>query len=171
MAIERHFLHSSFREKLIEHLLISELLKHSWVRGDFCLEVSKPEVDNQGYDIVAEANGVIRHVQLKAAYTGSTTSQQKLHVALAQKPSGCIVWIYFDQSSLELGPYLFFGSNPGMSLPEISGLKVARHTRANAEGYKAERPAIRVVPKARFTPFETVDELYEKLFGTVKQAK
>src|SRR6056297_544397 len=103
MAIERHFLHSSFREKLIEHLLISELLKHSWVRGDFCLEVSKPEVDNQGYDIVAEANGIIRHIQLKAAYLGSKTAKQKLHVALAGKPSGCVVWVYFDQDTLELG--------------------------------------------------------------------
>jgi len=163
--MDQHFLHSSFREKLIEHLLIGELLKLSWTKGDCALEVSKPEVDNQGYDIVAEANGVIRHIQLKAAYTGSTTSQQKLHVALSQKPSGCIVWVYFDQDSLELGPFLFFGGDAGARLPDISDLGVAKHTKANAEGFKAERPAIRVVPKGLFDSLASVDELYERLFG------
>ncbi|WP_020506697.1 hypothetical protein [Lamprocystis purpurea] len=52
--MDQHFLKSAFREKLIEHLLIGELLKISWARGDCSLEVAKPEVDNQGYDVLAE---------------------------------------------------------------------------------------------------------------------
>ena len=163
--MENHYLHSLFREKLIEHLFISELFKHSWTNEDFSLEVSKPEVDNQGYDIVAEANGVIRHIQLKAAYRGSSTRQQKLHSALAQKPSGCIIWIYFDQDTLELGPYLYFGGSAGDPLPDTTDLKTAKHTKANAEGIKAERPAIRIVSKNKFSLLSSVDELYEKLFG------
>ena len=91
----RHTEHSSYREKLIEHLFIGELLKISWKNGDCQLEVAKPEVDNSGYDVVVEANGVIRHVQLKASYIGGKTSRQKVHTKLADKPSGCVVWIYF----------------------------------------------------------------------------
>lgn len=163
--MHNHYLHSSFREKLIEHLFVGELLKHSWTNENFSLEISKPEVDNQGYDIVAEANGVIRHIQLKAAYIGSSTRQQKLHVALADKPSGCIIWIYFDEKTLDLGPFLYFGANPGEPLPNISALKTARHTKANAEGIKAKRPAIRIVPKSQFKSIDSIEELYDKLFG------
>jgi len=72
-----HSLHSSYREKLIEHLLIGELLKLSWKTKDFNLEISKPEVDNSGYDIIAEANGVIRHIQLKATFIGSANRNTK----------------------------------------------------------------------------------------------
>jgi len=50
--MSKHTEHSSYREKLIEHLLISELLKISWRNGDCELEVSKPEVDNYGYDVI-----------------------------------------------------------------------------------------------------------------------
>jgi len=38
--MDQHFLKSAFREKLIEHLLIGELLKISWARGDCSLEVA-----------------------------------------------------------------------------------------------------------------------------------
>lgn len=163
--MDQHFLHSTFREKLIEHLLIGELLKVSWASGSCSLEIAKPEVDAQGYDILAEEHGVVRHIQLKAAHHNSRTPSQKLHSALAKKPSGCVVWVYFDEHTLELGPFLFFGGLPGEPLPDISELKVAKHTKANAEGVKAERPAVRVVPKSKFQRLETVPELYTTLFG------
>lgn len=41
----QHSHHSSFREKLIEHLLIGELLMYSWRKRDCSLEISRPEVD------------------------------------------------------------------------------------------------------------------------------
>lgn len=63
VTLGQHFRHSSFREKLIEHLFIRELLKLSWLQGDCSLEVAKPEVDNRGYDIVVERDGVVRHIQ------------------------------------------------------------------------------------------------------------
>ena len=162
--MDQHFLNSSFREKLIEHLLIGELLKISWNSGQCTLEVAKPEVDNQGYDIIAEDNGVIRHIQLKTAKLGATTPSQKVHNKLASKPSGCVVWVYFDENPLDLGPFLFFGSSAGEPLPDISSFKVAKHTKANSDGIKAERPAIRVVNKGQFTCYETVHELYDVLF-------
>lgn len=57
--MDKHFLKSSFREKLIEHLFIGEMLKLSWRNEGCTLEVAKPEVGNQGYELIAEENGVI----------------------------------------------------------------------------------------------------------------
>jgi hypothetical protein len=165
--MEEHYLQSSYREKLIEHLFIGELLKLSWAKKDYSLEVSKPEVDASGYDIIAEANGVIRHIQLKGSYKGASTSGQKVHMALSAKPSGCVVWIYFDPDSLELGPFYFFGGNPNESLPNISEFRVAKHTKGNAQGHKAERPNFRVVNKGKFTKYDLIRELYDKLFGSI----
>ncbi|WP_252274007.1 hypothetical protein [Pseudomonas subflava] len=163
--MEEHSIHSSYREKLIEHLLIAELLKCSWQLKDYSLEVSKPEVDRSGYDLIAEANGYIRHIQLKASFTGSVTSQQKIHVSLAKKPSGCVVLVYFDKDTLELGPFLYYGAAPGQPLPSLESFKVARHTKGNAEGVKAERPNLRVLNKRHFTRFEDIQGLYSQLFG------
>ena len=165
--LEQHYLNSSYREKLIEHLFISELLKVSWRAGTCSLEVAKPEVDYQGYDLVAEENGVIRHIQLKASSLNARTSRQKVHIGLASKPSGCVVWIYFDERTLELGPFLFFGGAAGQPLPDVSGLKVARHTKGDARGVKAERPAVRVVNKGQFVRYGSIEALYGVLFGVV----
>lgn len=162
--MDQHYLHSSFREKLIEHLFVGELLKLSWGQGSCSLEVAKPEVDNQGCDLIVEDKGIIRHIQLKAAHLNAATTRQKIHVGLAKKPSGCVVWICFNEKTLELGPFLFFGAAPGYPLPDISDFRVAKHTRANAEGFKAERQDIRVVSKGQFRRFETISELYGGLF-------
>ena len=149
--MSKHSEHSSYREKLIEHLFIGELLKLSWQNGDCQLEVGKPEVDNSGYDVILEANRIIRHVQLKASYVGGKTSRQKVHVKLADKPSGCVVWICFDEDTLELGPFYFFGGEPGKPMPLIHESKIARHTKGDQDGYKAERPNIRELNKGDFT--------------------
>lgn len=128
------------------------------------MEIAKPEVDNQGYDLIAEQNGVIRHIQLKAAHLDAKAAKQKVHIALSSKPSGCVVWVYFDEETLELGPFLFFGGSAGLPLPSIEGFKVAKHTKANAEGIKAERPEIREITKAHFKRYSTVREIYDLLF-------
>ncbi len=163
--MEYHFLNSSYREKLIEHLFVGELLKLSWTAKEFSLEISKPEVDYSGYDLVAESRGVIRHIQLKTAFVGSSTSKQNVNISLARKPSGCVVWIYFSDESLKLGPFLFFGGAPAEPLPLLDGMKTARHTKGNAEGFKSERPNLKVIPKNQFKQFDSVEPIFEALFG------
>lgn len=163
--MEQHYRQSSYREKLIEHLFVGELLKVSWLRDHCALEVAKPEVDNRGYDVILERHGVVRHVQLKTSHLGAKAVSQKLHKGLGEKPSGCVVWIRFDAGSLALGPFLFFGGSPGARLPDISSFKVGKHTKANSEGVKADRPEIRVAPKGCFTQFDTIEELFGALFG------
>jgi hypothetical protein len=163
--MSKHSEQSSYREKLIEHLFVGELLKLSWINGDCVLEVAKPEVDNSGYDIIAETNRIIRHIQLKASYIGSKTTRQKVHIQLSNKPSGCVVWIYFNKDTVELGPFYFFGGKPGEPLPDLLGTKVAKHTKGDQDGHKAERPNIRVLNKGMFTRIDSVNELYNVLFG------
>ena len=161
---DKHSLHSAFREKLIEHLLIGELLKWSWQRGDCSIEISKPEVDRAGYDLIAECNGHVRHIQLKGSHHDSSTTTQKVNLSLAEKSSGCVVWVYFDSDSLELGPFFYFGGEPGMKLPDLDSFKTAKHTKGNAQGVKAERPNHRVISKGKFTRIDSIEGLWNQLF-------
>ena len=162
--MSKHFEHSSFREKLIEHLFIGEMLKLSWLKDDCQLEVMKPEVDNAGCDVVLEDNNIIRHIQLKTSKLGAKASGQKVNVRLATKPSGCIVWIVFDENTLELCSFYFFGAEAGRPLTGLENAKVAKHTKANVDGLKAERPNIRILNKGQFTRYDSIEDLYKVLF-------
>jgi hypothetical protein len=164
-----HYIHSSLRERLIEHLFIGEVLKYAWQQGMQEVEVSKPEVDNGGYDVVFEYGGIIRHVQLKSTYIGSKNTRQKVNIALAQKPSGCVVWVFFNQETLALGPFLFFGGRPGKKLPDVSKHKTAKHTKGDSTGMKKERPNIRILNKGDFTTLETLADVVKSLFGNRKR--
>lgn len=159
----RHSVNSTFREKLLEHLFIAELFKRSWRDGACDVEVAKPEVDHRGYDILVESRGILRHIQLKSTRKGGRASNQKIHLSLADKPSGCVVWTVFDEEALDIDHYLFLGGAPGEKLPPL-GDRVAKHTKGNADGEKLERPMLREVPKRNFKKIETFDELYDTLF-------
>lgn len=163
-----HTHHSSFREKLLEHLFVGEVLRHLWRHGISDAEFLKPDVDNGGYDLVLASNSVIRHIQLKSSYNGAKASGQKVHVKLANKPSGCVVWLEFDEKSLALGPFWWFGGEPREPLPDINCFKVAKHTKGNAKGEKTERPHIRVIPKTKFVKLQSISELVRRLFGVNK---
>ena len=158
--MSQHTENSSYREKLIEHLFVGELLKRSWLHHACALEVAKPEVDNSGYDLIAEVQGCVRHIQLETSIIGGKTASQKVHTKLAEKPSGCVVWIYFNEHTLHLGPFYYFEVNA-----ESLGMrKIAKHTKGNKDGVKAERQNIRVVPKGSFTKIESIADIYARLF-------
>ena len=163
--MSQHTEHSSYREKLTEHLFVGELLKLSWQQHECALEVAKPEVDNSGYDFVMEANGFVRHVQVKTSIIGGTTASQKIHLKLEDKPSGCVLWIYFKEDSLELGPFLYFGGKPGERMESIKDRKTAKHTKGNKDGFKAERKNLRVLPKGAFLKLNSIEAVYAHLFG------
>lgn len=161
---EQHFLNSSFREKLIEHLFVGELLKLAWQKTHCSMEIARPEVDNRGYDLIAESQGVARHIQLKASRIGAKATGQSVQHALAEKPSGCVLWIYFNEETLDLGPFLFYGGTPGKPLPPIAGFKMAKHTKANAQGIKTAKPGLSVVPRTKFNRLDSIQEVYDALF-------
>lgn len=150
---------------LLEHLFAGEIMRHVWLSGAKRLEILKPQVDDGGYDLVLEANAFVRHIQLKATFRGSKVSRFIVNTGLAQKPSGCVVALVFDPATLELGPFLWFGSTPGHRLPDLSGFAIAKHTKGNAQGIKLERPGLRVIPRTAFHAVETIPELVHRLFG------
>jgi hypothetical protein len=158
---------SSFLAKLVEHIFIAEMLQETAFVREQRLEVSRPEVDMAGYDMQMECGGVIRHVRLKASQSGVKTAFQNVHCYLADKPSGCVVWIFWDftEHRIVLSEFRFFGSSPGQPLPSLSDYKPAKHTKADSTGKKNERPLLCQVPKTRFAVVATVSELVDRLFG------
>ena len=160
------YLKSSFYEQLVEHVFVSEVLQEVWYSFRRTAEVLRSEIDAFGYDLVLDCNGVVRHVQLKTSKHDAKANGQKVNEALAGKPSGCVVWVFRnEQQGRMVFTYRFFGGKAKKPLPSLEGFKVAKHSKGNAKGVKAERKAIRVVPRSKFTPIPGIRELVETLFG------
>jgi hypothetical protein len=158
-----HSHQSSTREKVLEHLFVGDLLRCLWRRGVRDVEVLRPEVDKGGYDVVLESQGVIRHVQLKSSHRTAKTREVGINTVLAQKPSGCVIWILFDPAAMELGPFLWFGGRPGSRLPAL-GDRVGKHSKGDSTGRKAERPAIRMLRRQAFDILPSMDAVAAALF-------
>ncbi len=91
-----HYAESSARENLIEHVFLGELLRGLWRKNVRDLEVLRPEVDSGGYDLALEFRGLTRHVQLKSSYRGARRAEVTASVKLLERPSACILWLFFD---------------------------------------------------------------------------
>lgn len=163
-ANRSHFLQSSLREKLLEHLFVGDLLRALWRKGCRDIELLRAEIDYAGYDLVVECNGVMRHIQLKSSHSSSSTRDVKVHLSLAKKPCGCVIWINFDAETLALGPFLWFGASPNTALPSL-GNRIARHTKADRTGTKAARPNLRLIARSQFQELTTMDDVVAALFG------
>ena len=83
MAATTHSLRSSYREMLLEHLFIGELLRELWCMSVTDIEVLKPQVDDSGYDVVVCCGPITRHVQLKASHIGARANSTKLNIRLS----------------------------------------------------------------------------------------
>lgn len=155
---------SVLREKVIEHAFLAELSRVLLLKTRIPFEVLRSEFDANGYDLVVEAGGILRHIQLKAGRLGGKRANAGINTALSSKPGGCVVWMMVDEATLKLGPFYWLGGAPGEPLPSL-GDKVARHSKGDATGVKAFRPALRLIPKGRFTRLETIEQVAEELFG------
>lgn len=161
-------LYSSLFESVLEHLFSGAVMKQLWLNGVRSIEVLHSSVDNNGYDIVVEVQNIVRHIQLKGFAVGGRTASWKVHTNLTQKPAGCLVVIGYDPTTLDLVEFHWFGNRPKEPFTIPSDAPIAKHTKANAEGVKAERPNIRVITKSRMTHFtgeQRVRELVATLFG------
>jgi hypothetical protein len=154
---------SVLREKVFEHLFLGDLTRTLLRSGRRC-EVLRAEFDGSGFDVALEAEGVLRHVQLKAMRADGKRAHVDIHTALAAKPSGCVVWMLIDPATFETTAYRWFGADPGRPLPAL-GDKMVRHTKADSQGVKAERADLRQVGRGRFETIPTMDGLIERLFG------
>ena len=156
--------YSATREKSLEHRFISEVTSELWRRAIFDFAVSHSEVDNSGYDVIIEATGIARHIQLKAMQLDGKRRDFNLQMRLADKPLGCAVLMLHDPVTLAITGFRFLAGLPGAKLPPL-GDKLARKTKGNAQGYKAAKPAFRAVPIAAFAPVDGMPMLVDRLFG------
>jgi hypothetical protein len=81
-------------ENIMEHVFLSELLQHSWFIRHHRVEVIRPDVDAGGYDLVLEANGRVRHLQLKSRWQeGAARVGTTINSRLRDHPDPCVVSI------------------------------------------------------------------------------
>jgi len=101
---------------------------------------------------------------MKSSFVGAKTSRQKINIRLADKPSGCVIWVRFDPETLKLAEFLWFGASPGKQLPEL-GDRIGKHEKGDQHGYKAQRAAIRVINKGKFELVRSMPDLADRLFA------
>lgn len=159
-----HYLHSTLRERIVEHVFVGDALRWLWLHGVTNVEVLRSEFDAGGYDLVMSHGRTVRHIQFKTSMVGGKAASIKASLKLMDKQSGCIIWIIVTPE-LKLDSYRWLGGRPGHALPDIRNMRVAKHTKANAKGKKAERPDQRIIPRSRFDSLGSLDEVLERLFG------
>jgi hypothetical protein len=91
-------------------------------------------------------------------------------LALAAHVGACAIVVRFAPHNLALGPFLFFGGDAGMPLPDIAGFKIARRKTRNVQGERPERPGVRCVNLSTFATIQAIEGLADKLFGPASAA-
>ncbi len=160
---EKHFLNSTFRERVVEHLFVGEVLKSLWQRKRFDAEVLRPEFDRGGYDVAISVGASLRFIQLKTSLMDGKTNKVKVSLSLIAKPNACVIWIVID-NDLNIVGYRWFGAALGEAFPEITEKKVAKHTKGDKNGVKAERPNHRIFRKSDFETVGNLDGIIDRLF-------
>ena len=123
----------------------------------------RPDVDDDGFDVVVELDEVLRHVQLKGRRLGATTSTVGVHRRLSFKPNGCIVHMdyHFDNvKGLDVA-YRILGQPAGCGRLVIPATAKKATRPGNA---KKERPETFSVRVSSFTKMDDVAELFDFLF-------
>ena len=166
MRAESHFENSTLRERIVEHVFVGDVLRTLWRQEITDVEVLRPEFDAHGYDLVMARGRIVRHIQFK---TGKTNKPGKVSLAraLADKPSGCAIWIRVEPD-LSMGPFFWFGGPPGAPLPDITAYPNARRPTRNKEGARPFRRNHFEVPGSEFAVRPTLDALLEDLFGPLE---
>lgn len=162
LPITANYTHSTLRERIVEHIFVGDALRTLWQLGVHDVEVLRSEFDAHGYDLVMARGQVVRHIQFKTG-AGKPT-KVSLSRALADKPSGCAIWIRVD-ANLEIGPYYWFGDAPGQPLPAIGGHPNTLRPTRNKDGVRPPRQNHHDVPGSAFLVRETIGEILQDLFG------
>ena len=159
-----HSVHSTLRERIVEHQFVVDALRWAWNHRIYDVEVLRSEFDAGGYDLVMSYKKIIRHIQFKTTLEGGKAANIKASLKLMEKPSGCIIWI-FVTLDLQIHHYLWLGA-PGPPFPDIRELTHAKHTKGNAQGKKTKRPQHRIVPIGKFDELgSSIEEVLKRLFG------
>ncbi|HEY1560152.1 MAG TPA: hypothetical protein VGF71_04600 [Caulobacteraceae bacterium] len=158
---------SQLGELIVEHQFIAESLRRCWSLDVTDVEVLRSEIDTFGYDLVMARGAIVRHIQLKSSVLGGKTDQIKIGLRLSEKPSGGVNWIIVTKD-LQFDHFLWLGGSPGEALRDIRGWKVAKHTKANAQGTKTSRAGHRLARRAQFERIDTIHEVLVRLLGPLQ---
>jgi hypothetical protein len=160
---EKDSTHSTLRERIVEHAFVGDALRLLWRGGVVDVEVLRPEFDAHGYDLVMTQDRVARHIQFKTG-TSKRPGNVSVSLALADKPSGCVIWIRVTER-LDMGPFFWFGAAPGEPLPLIDDCGIPLRATHNKKGERPPRRNHRLVPGSRFEELEKMEDLLTRLFG------
>ena len=156
---DKHNLRASEREEYVEYAFLADLCRYGWANNRF-VEVARVNTDNYGYDLVLSCNGITRHVQLKTSHTGSSVRRQNINSALAEKPSGCVIWIRVHPETLNLAEFLWFGNRAGAKLL-IHDLKTEKPAYIR-NGFGHFNSVL--LPWARCTRLDRIADVFRHLF-------
>jgi hypothetical protein len=160
-----HFHHSTLRERIVEHVFVGDALRTLGRRSILDVEVLRSEFDAHGYDLVMARGNIVRHIQFKTSMTRKPGAVS-VPLALAAKPSGCVIWMRVA-ADLSIGPFYWFGGPPGEALPMIGHYPSPLRATHTKEGVRPVRQNHRTVPATEFRPLQTLDEVLEALFGSL----
>lgn len=160
-----HSLHSTLRERIVEHVFVGEALRTLWARGVTDVEVLRSEFDAHGYDLVMGRGDIVRHIQFKTGIRDKP-SPVSIGRALSSKPSGCVIWISVTLD-LQMGPYWWFRGAPGEPLPDLTGFASSKRIGRRETGERPLRVNHSKVPASSFIRLNSLLEVLEKLFGSL----
>ena len=164
-AGRQHHQNSSLREKIVEHLLVGEILRELWRRGVTDTEILRSEYDGFGYDLVLSRSELVRHIQLKSS-KGPKPKKVGIATSLETRPSGCVLVTCVDDH-LNLGPFYWFGNEPGVPLVLPEKLPVLRRTTRNKEGVRPDRLNYRELPPRYFLRLDDIQDVIVRLMGPI----
>ena len=158
--------HSHRVEAILKHAFLWRLYSELWQRQpNTRVLVFESEIDDSGFDVVVSVGAYTRHIQLKSSMIGSSTKSVPLQQSLCRLPGGCVVWLEYLRSTLEVQKYhLFAFSRPSEPL-DFSNFPLVRSTRANSRGVKKLRPDCYRVPKTAFQQNLSFDVILNVLFN------
>jgi hypothetical protein len=162
----KHSLRSSEREEYVEYIFLAALCSYGWAHDRF-VEVARSKTDAFGYDLVLSSGPATRHVQLKASRIDGKTRSQMINKTLANKTGGCAVWLKVDSDTLLPQSFGWLEVPKGWPTEaecKDGGIRIARQTRGNAEGVKAQRENIFEVSGRKFTPLASIGAVFDALF-------
>lgn len=157
---------SSHVENILRHAFLAELASEVWHDDpNEPLGISNAEVDDSGYDVILERNGIIRRIQLKQVHEDKTPKSFSVRVEFATYPGACMVVIAHTLQDLKPKSYSFFGGGPNDSMPYIEAHRTTKAPgRRTANGERVLRLKYRDVPFSRFKRKLSMRELIDELF-------
>jgi hypothetical protein len=167
MDAATHSHHSRLRERIVEHIFVGDVLRVLWRSGVTDIEVLRSEFDVHGYDLVMVRGNIVRHIQFKTG-TSAKPGNISVPLALATKPSGCVLWIRITPD-LDLKSFFWFGNTPGKPLPAIRHYAMPLRPTRDKSGNRPPRRNHRLVPPTAFTRINALVEVIETLFGSLPE--